>query len=123
MRRVCCRDQTVSFRAGDGGVALHVRDDEVKLGTAERFDTAGIVDHLDRELGRCNATHTDLRHASSRRIKRADVYGFRGVRNDRRRTNRCSGKRTTVLIRNSLQFCLREVRRTDRFIVIPPWGN
>ncbi|MGB8236818.1 MAG: hypothetical protein WCF35_13380, partial [Pseudolabrys sp.] len=29
---------------------------------------AGIVDHLDRELGGCNATHTDLRHASSRRI-------------------------------------------------------
>src|SRR5215472_2042675 len=26
-----------------------------------------------------------------------------------------------VLIRNSLRFCLGEVRRTDRFIVIPPW--
>src|SRR5262249_37168461 len=26
-----------------------------------------------------------------------------------------------VLIRNSLRFCLGEVRRTDRFISIPPW--
>src|ERR1700751_3022956 len=26
-----------------------------------------------------------------------------------------------VLMRNSLRFCLGKLRRTDRFIVIPPW--
>jgi len=28
-----------------------------------------------------------------------------------------------VLTRKSLRLCLGEVRRTDRFIVIPPWDN
>ena len=33
------------------GVALHVGEDQIELGAAERLDAAGIVDHLDRELG------------------------------------------------------------------------
>ena len=76
-------DQTVGLRARDGGVALHVGDDQIELGAAERLDAAGLVDHLDRELGGIDAALSDLRHASGDRIKRPDVHGIRRPASER----------------------------------------
>ena len=66
-------DQTVGLGARHRRVALHVGDDQVQLGAAERFDAAGVVDHLDRELGRIDAAQADLREAAGDRVKSADI--------------------------------------------------
>src|SRR6185312_4690568 len=49
---------------------------QIELGAAERFDAAGFVDHLDRELGRGDAADADLRHTAGGWIQRADVDGI-----------------------------------------------
>src|SRR6202030_2418501 len=91
-RKLIAVDQTVGLGARDGGVALHIRDDQVELGAAERFDAAGIVDHLHRELGGIDAALADLGHASGDRVKAADVDGFCCPRAQRKR-GKCRGSK------------------------------
>ena len=72
-RQLVAGDQAIGFRARHGCVALHVGNDEVELGAAERLDSAGVIDHLDRQLRGGDAADPDLRHAAGTWIKRADV--------------------------------------------------
>ena len=55
-RQLVAADQAVGLGARDGRVALHVGEDQVELGAAERLDAAGLIDHLDRELGGIDAS-------------------------------------------------------------------
>src|SRR5207248_11761061 len=57
--------------------ALHVGDEEIELGAAERLDAARVVDHLGGQFGGGNAADADLRHAPGGRIERADIDGVR----------------------------------------------
>src|SRR5262249_49526388 len=66
----------IGLGASHRGVTLHVGDHEVELGAAERFDAAGFVDHLDRELCGSDAADADLCHAAGGRIKCADIDGI-----------------------------------------------
>ena len=77
-RQFVAGDQPVGLRARHGGIALHVRNDEIELGAAERLDAAGLVDHLDCELGGRDAADADLRHAAGGRVKRANIDGIGG---------------------------------------------
>ena len=77
-RELVAGDQTVGLGARHRGVALHVGSDEVELGAAERLDAAGLIDHLDRQLGGSDAADADLRHAAGGRIESADIDGVGG---------------------------------------------
>ena len=75
----------------------YVGNDQVELGAAERLDAAGIVDHLDRELGGGDAADADLRHAAGGRIKRADIDGIGGPAAQRHRAERAGGEHAAGL--------------------------
>jgi hypothetical protein len=72
-RQLVAGNEAIGLGARHRGVALHIRDDEIELGAAERLDAAGLVDHFDREFCRGDAAHPDLRHAPGGRIERADI--------------------------------------------------
>jgi len=93
-RKLIAVDQTVGFGARDRGVALHIRDDQVELGAAERFYAAGIVDHLHRKLGGIDTALADLGHASGDGVKAADVDGLRRPQAQRKRGECRRGERT-----------------------------
>jgi hypothetical protein len=54
---------------------VYVGDDQVEPGTAERFDAAGFIDHVNREFRRGDAADADLRHAAGGGVERADIDG------------------------------------------------
>src|SRR5262249_27569570 len=50
----------------------------IELRAAERFDAAGLVDHVNRKLGGGDAADADLGHAAGGGIERADIDGVGG---------------------------------------------
>jgi hypothetical protein len=78
-------------------VRVTVGEDEIELRAAERFDAAGVVDHLDRELGGGDAAHADLRHASGGRVKRADIDRIGRPAAHRHRAERARGEYAACL--------------------------
>jgi len=88
-------DQAVGLGARDRGVALHVGENEVELGAAERFDASALVDHLDREFGRGDAADADLCHASGGRVQSADIDWLGGPAAQRHCAERTRGEDAT----------------------------
>ena len=92
-------DQPVGLGARHRGVALDVGEDQIELGAAERLDAAGVVDHLDRELGGGDAADADLRHASGGRVERADIDGIGRPAAQRHRAEGAGGEYTAGLLK------------------------
>jgi hypothetical protein len=90
-------NEPIGLGAGHRGVALHVGQDQIELGAAERFDAAGLVDHLDRELGGGHAADADLSHASGGRVKRTDIDRIGRPAAQRHRAKCTGGEYTTRL--------------------------
>ena len=95
-RQLVAGDQAIGLGARDGRIALHVGDDQVQLGAAQGLDAAGIVDHLDRELGGVDAALADLREAAGDRVESPDIHGLRrpGRARDAECRERARGERT-----------------------------
>src|SRR5205807_8297003 len=85
-RELVARDQPVGLRADHGGIALHVGEDQVERGAAQRLDPAAVIDHPDGEPGGIDAALPDLSEAAGDRIQSPDVD-----RGGRRRRWACDG--------------------------------
>src|SRR5580704_1637898 len=93
--RPVARDQAVGLGARYRRVALHVGDDQVELGAAQRLDAAGIVDHLHGQFRCIDAALADLREAAGDRVKSADSDGIRRRSStDAKCGDRAGGERT-----------------------------
>ncbi len=90
-------NQPVRLCTRHRGVALHIREDQIELGAAERFDAAGFVDHLDGEFRGGDAADADLRHASGSRVERADIDGIGGPAAQRNGAEGAGGEYATRL--------------------------
>jgi hypothetical protein len=74
---------------------LHVGDDQVELGAAQRFDAAGVVDHLHGEFRCIDTALADLREAAGDRVKSADIDRVRRRSSaDAKGGDRAGGERT-----------------------------